>query len=87
MTTDQVELLKRDNVVSDDAVREQRTLEGLGIKPMLMEAVLPSYLWRYRKAGQYATASRHNPSNSAANPAAPTMIRHQAKTAKLWRWT
>jgi uncharacterized protein YbjT (DUF2867 family) len=54
LTTDQVELLKHDNVVSDDAVREQRTLEGLGLKPMLMEAVLPSYLWRYRKAGQYS---------------------------------
>jgi NADH dehydrogenase len=57
LTTDQVELLKRDNVVSDEAVREQRTLEGLGIKPMLMEAVLPSYLWRYRKAGQYSNSN------------------------------
>ena len=54
LTTDQVELLKHDSVVSDEAVREQRTLEGLGLKPMLMEAVLPSYLWRYRKAGQYS---------------------------------
>jgi len=54
LTTDQVELLKHDTVVSDEAVREQRTLEGLGLKPMLMEAVLPSYLWRYRKAGQYS---------------------------------
>jgi uncharacterized protein YbjT (DUF2867 family) len=54
LTTDQVELLKSDTVVSEDAVRERRTLEGLGIKPTLMEAVLPSYLWRYRKAGQYS---------------------------------
>jgi uncharacterized protein YbjT (DUF2867 family) len=54
LTRDQVELLKTDTVVSDAALREQRTLEGLGIKPTLMEAVLPSYLWRYRRAGQYS---------------------------------
>ena len=54
LTTDQVELLKHDTVVSEAALREQRTLEGLGLKPTLMEAVLPSYLWRYRKAGQYS---------------------------------
>lgn len=54
LTADQVELLKRDTVVSEEAVREERILQGLGIKPTLMEAVLPSYLWRYRKAGQYS---------------------------------
>jgi NADH dehydrogenase len=54
LTTDQVELLKRDTVVSDEALREERTLQGLGLKPTLMGAVLPSYLWRYRKAGQYS---------------------------------
>ena len=54
LTTDQVELLKSDTVVSAEAMREHRTLEGLGIKPTLMEAVLPSYLWRYRKAGQFS---------------------------------
>ena len=54
LTTDQVELLKRDNVVSEEAVREQRSFDAFGIKPQLMETVLPSYLWRYRKAGQYS---------------------------------
>jgi uncharacterized protein YbjT (DUF2867 family) len=54
LTTDQVELLKRDNVVSEEAVRDQRSLHAFGIKPQLMESVLPSYLWRYRKAGQYS---------------------------------
>jgi uncharacterized protein YbjT (DUF2867 family) len=54
LTADQVELLKRDNVVSEEAVREQRSLDAFGIKPQLMEIVLPSYLWRYRKAGQYS---------------------------------
>jgi len=54
LTTDQVEMLKRDNVVSAEALREGRTLQGLGIEPVLMEAVVPSYLWRYRKAGQFS---------------------------------
>ena len=53
LTPDQVELLRGDNVVSEAAIREGRTLEALGIDPMAMETVLPSYLWRYRKAGQY----------------------------------
>jgi uncharacterized protein YbjT (DUF2867 family) len=53
LTPDQVELLRSDSVVSDAAAREGRTLEALGIDPMAMETVLPSYLWRYRKSGQY----------------------------------
>jgi uncharacterized protein YbjT (DUF2867 family) len=53
ITPDQVELLKRDNVVSDEARRDGRTLEGLGIVPESMAAVVPSYLWRFRKAGQF----------------------------------
>jgi uncharacterized protein YbjT (DUF2867 family) len=53
LTPDQVELLRSDSVVSDAATREGRTLEALGIDPMAMETVLPSYLWRYRKSGQY----------------------------------
>ena len=53
ITPDQVELLKRDNVVSDDARRDGRTLEGLGIVPESMAAIVPSYLWRFRKAGQF----------------------------------
>ena len=56
ITPDQVELLKRDNVVSTAAKDEGRTLEGLGIVPESIGAVVPSYLWRFRKAGQF---SRH----------------------------
>ena len=33
--------------------REGRTIKGLGITPTSMEAVLESYLWRFRKAGQF----------------------------------
>jgi NADH dehydrogenase len=53
LTADQVELLKTDNVVSEEARRERRTLEGLGITARAIEAVVPSYLYRYRKAGQF----------------------------------
>lgn len=54
LTRDQVKLLAHDNVVSEAAIAEGRTLEGLGIQPTAMGAVLPSYLWRYRKAGQFS---------------------------------
>jgi NADH dehydrogenase len=54
ITPDQVELLKRDNIVSDEAKRDGRTLEGLGIVPETMDAIVPTYLWRFRKAGQFS---------------------------------
>ncbi len=53
ITPDQVELLKNDNVVSDAARHDGCTLEALGIIPELMEAIVPSYLWRFRKTGQF----------------------------------
>jgi len=53
ITADQVTLLKTDNVVSEVAKKEGRTLEGLGIKPTLADAILPSYLVRYRPEGQF----------------------------------
>ena len=53
LTRDQVRLLERDNVVSAVAEREGRTLRGLGIAPTAMETVLPSYLVRFRRTGQF----------------------------------
>src|SRR2546421_247011 len=53
LTPDQVELLRGDVTVSDQAKREGRTLEALGIDPVAMAAIVPSYLWRFRKAGQF----------------------------------
>jgi NADH dehydrogenase len=49
LTVDQVELLKHDNLVSAGA----KTLADLGIVPQALEAVLPTYLWRFRREGQY----------------------------------
>jgi uncharacterized protein YbjT (DUF2867 family) len=57
LTRDQVLLLKSDNVVSPKAERENRTLKGLGIVPTSLEAVVPSYLWRFRKAGQFSRSA------------------------------
>jgi NADH dehydrogenase len=53
LTPDQVELLRRDNVVSEEAKREGRTLEALGIDPLAMAAIVPAYLRRFRKTGQF----------------------------------
>jgi uncharacterized protein YbjT (DUF2867 family) len=58
LTADQVELLRKDNVVSSGA----RTLADLGIEPTPMESVLEGYLYSYRPHGQYdaITASATN---------------------------
>ncbi|MDH6265276.1 uncharacterized protein YbjT (DUF2867 family) [Rhizobium sp. SG_E_25_P2] len=53
ITADQVTLLKKDNVVSEAAIKEGRTLEGLAIKPTLAASILPTYLARYRPEGQF----------------------------------
>jgi uncharacterized protein YbjT (DUF2867 family) len=53
LTADQVELLKTDNVVSEAATREGRDLAGLGITGHSIQGIVPSYLYRYRKAGQF----------------------------------
>ena len=50
LTSDQVESLKTDNVAGNG-------LPGLaeaGVIPTAVESVVPSYLYRYRKGGQYA---------------------------------
>ncbi|WP_299193363.1 complex I NDUFA9 subunit family protein [uncultured Litoreibacter sp.] len=49
VTRDQVTSLKSDVVVGDSA----KGLADLGVTPTSMEAVLPSYLWRFRPSGQY----------------------------------
>lgn len=54
LTMDQVRLLKHDNVVSATAPG----LAELGITPTSVEAVVPSYLWRYRAKGEYADQAR-----------------------------
>jgi NADH dehydrogenase len=55
LTQDQVELLRGDNVVSAEAEAAGRTLAGLGVEPVSFRAVVPTYLWRFRKSGQFKT--------------------------------
>jgi NADH dehydrogenase len=49
ITRDQADLLTRDNIVRAGA----RTLADLGIEPTAAEAILPTYLDRFRPAGRY----------------------------------
>ena len=56
LTADQVDLLSVDNVVSDAAIRDKRTFAGMGIVPTSMDTILPTYLWRFRKHGQFDKA-------------------------------
>jgi uncharacterized protein YbjT (DUF2867 family) len=58
LTPDQVKLLRTDNVVSAEAERERRTLPALGIAPATIEAIVPTYLWRFRKYGQFGSEIR-----------------------------
>jgi NADH dehydrogenase len=53
VTGEQVTLMQIDNVVSDAATREKRTLAGIGIVPRPLDAVLPSYIWRFSPNGQF----------------------------------
>ena len=53
LTTDQALLLRVDNVASPD----RPGLEALGVTPTSVEAIVPTYLWRYRKGGQFAEAA------------------------------
>lgn len=53
-TRDQIELLAQDNIVSEQAIAEKRDFAGLNILPRAAETILPAYLTRYRKTGQFA---------------------------------
>jgi uncharacterized protein YbjT (DUF2867 family) len=53
LTKDQVLQLREHNVVSDAAAKANRTITGIGIQPQAIATILPSYLWRFRAAGQF----------------------------------
>ena len=57
LTMDQVELLKSDNVVGKGAASAGATLQDLGISPTGIEAIVPAYLYRFRRAGQFTEPS------------------------------
>ncbi len=53
LTRDQIAQLREHNIVSEKAAREGRTLQGLDIQAQSLRTILPSYLWRFRAAGQF----------------------------------
>ncbi len=50
LTADQVESLKTDTIVHQG----MPNLSDLGLSPTALDAVLPSYLWRFRPGGRFA---------------------------------
>jgi uncharacterized protein YbjT (DUF2867 family) len=52
-TRDQVDLLASDNIVSAEAEAQGRVLRALGVEPQAAEAIISSYLVRFRRTGQY----------------------------------
>lgn len=55
VTLDQVRLLARDNVVSELAIKENRTLAALGVAtPQAISTIVPLYLERFKPRGQFA---------------------------------
>lgn len=58
LTRDQIKMMETDNVVSEGA----KTLEDLGVHPTSMDAVLDTYLYRFRPQGQFTdlTSSAKN---------------------------
>ena len=58
LTRDQVTLLKVDNVVQKGAL----SFKTLGLEPQAIEAILPTYLVRYRPGGRFA--KQHLPSDA-----------------------
>jgi hypothetical protein len=57
LTADQVRQLRYDMVVSAEADRDGRTLRGVGIEPTSLAAILPTYLYAYRRQGQFGRRS------------------------------
>jgi NADH dehydrogenase len=61
LTAGQVELLRHDNVVGSGAL----TLDDLGIAATAAEGIVGSYLYRFRRGGQYATLEPEKSVNTA----------------------
>jgi NADH dehydrogenase len=58
ITSDQVENLRHDNVVGASALG----LAALGVQPTPVDSILPTYMWIYRRGGQFAQPEQGNAS-------------------------
>ena len=55
ITLDQIRLLQSDNIVSEAAKKDGRTIEALGVRtPHACATIVPGYLERFRARGQYS---------------------------------
>ena len=52
-TVDRIAQYGEDTIVSDAAKNEKRTADGIGVSVQSMDAILPTYMWRFRKSGQF----------------------------------
>lgn len=75
LTRDQVALLQHDNIVSQQAIAEGRTLEGIGITPTAFEGVVPAYLMRFRSKGQFDVAREAEGVSETPDTIAPESAR------------
>ena len=56
LTGDQVEMLKRDNIVGVSGEKGLGAIADLGVAPLeTIESIVPTYLWRFRPYGQFQT--------------------------------
>lgn len=62
LTPDQVRLLKSDNVMTKGALG----LADLGIEADSLEAILPTYLWRFRPQGQFQSINQERSAKKLA---------------------
>lgn len=54
ITRDQVKLLRQDNIVGISGDESVGTIEDFGLTPEPLAAILPTYLVRFRQAGQFS---------------------------------
>jgi NADH dehydrogenase len=64
ITADQVRLLKADTVMTKGALG----LHDLGVEPDSLEAILPTYLWRFRPQGQFQVVTQERTAKTYAAP-------------------
>lgn len=53
VTRDQIRLLKKDNIVGASGDDSVGTIADLGVRPASVEAIVPTYMVRFRKYGQF----------------------------------
>lgn len=58
LTADQVTMLRDDNVVSAESEKAGLTLEGIGMTPVRVASILPTYMVSYRTNGQFSNAGK-----------------------------